>query len=58
MSDDALNRAKRCRELAKGRRRLAAIGFSTETQNHFLRTAEHCSTLAEAEEAADAGVPG
>ncbi len=47
---DALNRAKRYRELAKGCRRLAAIGFSTETRNHFLRMAEHYSTLAEAEE--------
>jgi hypothetical protein len=57
MLDDALNRAKRYRELAKGCRRLAAIGLSTETQNHFLRMAEHYSTLAEAEEAADIGVP-
>jgi hypothetical protein len=54
---DALNRAKRYRELAKGCRRLAAIGFSAETQNHFLRMAEHYSTLAEAEEAADVGAP-
>jgi hypothetical protein len=50
MSDDALNRARRCRALARGCRRLAAIGFSTETQNHFLRMAEHYSTLAEAVE--------
>ena len=56
MLDDALNRATRYRELAKGCRRLAAIGFSTETQNHFLRMAEHYGTLAEAEEAADIGV--
>ncbi len=28
---DALNRAKRYRELAKGCRRLAAIGFSTDS---------------------------
>jgi hypothetical protein len=53
---DALNRAKRYRELAKGCRRLATIGFSAETQNHFLRMAEHYKTLAEAEEAADTGV--
>ena len=58
MLDDALNRAKRYRALARGCRRLAAIGFSTETQNHFVRMAEHYSTLAEAEEAADAGVVG
>ena len=53
---DALNRAKRYRELAKGCRYLAAIGFSTETRNHFLQMAEHYSTLAETEEAAGAGV--
>jgi len=52
---DALNRAKRYRELEKGCRRLATIGFSAETQNHFLRMAEHYKTLAEAEEAADTG---
>jgi hypothetical protein len=56
MLDDALNRAKRYRELAKGCRRLAAIGFSTETRDHFLRIAEHYSALAEAEEAAHTGV--
>jgi hypothetical protein len=55
---DALSRAKRYRELAKGCRRLAVIGFSAETQNHFLRMAEHYSTLAEAEDAADVGIPG
>jgi len=55
---DALNRAKRYRELEKGCRRLATIGFSAETQNHFLRMAEHYKTLAEAEEAADTGVTG
>jgi len=47
---DALNRAERYRELAEGCRRLAAIAFSTETRNHFLRMAEHYSTLADAEE--------
>lgn len=47
---DALNRAKRCRELAKGCRGLAAIAFSTETRNHFLSLAEHYSTQADAEE--------
>jgi hypothetical protein len=57
MLSDALNRAKRYRELAKGCRRLAAIGISTETQNHFLQMADHYSTLAEVEEAADIGVP-
>jgi hypothetical protein len=55
---DALNRSKRYRELAEGYRRLATIGFSAETQNHFLRIAEHYKTLAEAEEAADIGVTG
>jgi hypothetical protein len=48
--------SERYRELAKGCRRLAAIGFSNETQSHFLRMAEHYSTLTEAEEAADIGV--
>jgi hypothetical protein len=52
MLDDALNRANRYRELAKGCRRLAAIGVSTETRDHFLRMAEHYSALAEAEEEA------
>ncbi len=47
---DALNRAKRYRELAKGCRGLAAIAFSTETRNHFLSLAEHYSTQADAEE--------
>jgi hypothetical protein len=47
---DALNRVKRYRELAEGCRHLAAIAFSTETRDHFLRMAEHYSTLAEAEE--------
>jgi hypothetical protein len=47
---DALNRAKRYRELAKGCRSLAAIAFTTETRNHFLVLAEHYHTLADAEE--------
>jgi hypothetical protein len=47
---DALNRAERFRDLAEGCRRLAAIGFSIETRNHFLAMAEHYSSLAEAEE--------
>jgi hypothetical protein len=49
---DALNRAKRYRELSAGCRHLAAIGLSAETRNHFLRMAEHYSTLARAEESA------
>src|SRR5262249_7765386 len=51
MLGDALNRTKQYGELAKGCRRLAAIGISTETRDHFLRMAEHDSALAEAEEA-------
>jgi hypothetical protein len=47
---DALNRAERYRALAEGCRRLAAIGISTETVDHFLRMAEHYTSLAEAEE--------
>jgi hypothetical protein len=47
---DALNRANRYRELSTGCRRLAAIGLSAETRNHFLQMAEHYRTLAEAEE--------
>jgi hypothetical protein len=46
----ALGRAERYRDLAEGCRRLAAIGFSTETRNHYLRMAEHYNTLAEAED--------
>ncbi len=49
---DALNRARRYRELAAGCRRLAAIGLSSETRNHFLQMAEHYTTLAKAEESA------
>ena len=47
---DAFGRAERYRDLAEGCRRLAAIGFSAETRNHYLRMAEHYSSLAEAEE--------
>jgi hypothetical protein len=48
---DALNhRAERYRALAEGCRRLAEIGLSIETQDHFLRMAEHYSLLADAEE--------
>jgi hypothetical protein len=47
---DALSRAQRYRDLAEGCRHLAAIGISTETRNHYLRMAEHYSSLAEAEE--------
>jgi len=47
---DALNRAERYRALAEGCRHLAEIGLSTETQDHFLRMAEHYSSLADAEE--------
>jgi len=46
---DVSNRAECYRELAEGCRRLAAIGLSTETRNHFLWMAEHYSMLAEAE---------
>ena len=47
---DASTRAERYRELAEGCRHLAAIAFSAETRNHFLRMAEHYSMLAGAEE--------
>jgi hypothetical protein len=47
---DALNRAARYRELAKGCRDLAAIAFSIETRTHFLSLAEHYRTQADAEE--------
>jgi hypothetical protein len=55
---DALNRAERYRELAEGCRRLAAIAFSTETRNHFVRMAEHYRTLAEADEPGPPPVEG
>jgi hypothetical protein len=55
---DALHRVERYRELAEGCRRLAAIAFSTETRNHFLRMAEHYGTLAEAEEPGTPPVEG
>jgi hypothetical protein len=47
---DIVNRAERYRILAEGCRRLAEIGLSSETQDHFLRMAKHYSSLAEAEE--------
>jgi hypothetical protein len=47
---DGLNHAERYHALAEGCRRLAAIGISTETRDHFWRMAEHYSLLAEAEE--------
>ena len=47
---DASNQAERYRALAEGCRRLAAIGLSTETRDHFLRMAEHYSSLAKVEE--------
>ncbi len=40
---DALNRSERYRDLAERCRRLAAIGFSIETRNHYLRMAEQNS---------------
>jgi hypothetical protein len=40
---NALNRVERYRDLAEGCRRLAAIGFSNETRNHYLRMAEQNS---------------
>jgi hypothetical protein len=55
---DALKRAERCRDLAKECRRLAAISSSTDIRDRYLRMAEHYSSLAEAEEAADTGVLG
>ena len=48
---DALNRAKRYRDLSAGCRDLAAMGLSAETRNHFLHMAAHYSSLATAEEA-------
>jgi hypothetical protein len=45
-----LNRAERYRALAEGCRRLADIGISTETRDHFLRMAEHYSSLARTED--------
>ena len=54
----ASNRAERCRDLAKECRRLAAISSSTPIRARYLRMAEHYSSLAKAEDAADTGVPG
>ena len=54
----ASNRAERCRDLAKECRRLAAISSSTHIRARYLRMAEHYSSLAKAEEAADTGVRG
>jgi hypothetical protein len=48
--EDILNRAERYRALAEGCRRLAAIGLSNETRDHFSWMAGHYSSLAAAEE--------
>jgi len=47
---DALKQAEHYRDLEKRYLRLAAICSSTQNRNHYLRIAEHYSTLAEAEE--------
>jgi len=47
---NGLKRAEHYRDLAKRYIRLAAISSSTENRNHYLRIAEHYSTLAEVEE--------
>ncbi len=52
---DALKQAEHYRDLEKRYLRLAAIGSSTERRNHYLRIAEHYSTLAEAEELSTPG---
>jgi len=46
---DARTQAERYRDLAEEYRRLA-IGSSTEMRDRYLRMAEHCRMLAEAEE--------
>jgi hypothetical protein len=45
-----LKRAEHYRDLARRYLRLAAMGSSAENRNHYLRIAEHYSTLAETEE--------
>ena len=50
MSDALMRRAAHYRHLERGCRRLAAIEASTDIRNHYLRMAEHYSTLAGAEE--------
>jgi plasmid replication initiation protein len=47
---DALKRAEQYRDLAKRYLRLAAIISSAKKRNHYLQIAEHCNSLAEAEE--------
>jgi len=47
---NGLKRAEQYRDLAKRYIRLAAMSSSTENRNHYLRIAEHYSTLAEAED--------
>jgi hypothetical protein len=47
---DTSNQVERYRALAEGCRRLAEIGLSTETQDHFLWMAEHYRSLADTEE--------
>ena len=49
---DALNRAARCRDLARDCRDVAAVCSSTEMRNHCLQMVEHYNTLAQAEELA------
>ncbi len=50
MSDALMRRAAHYRHLERGCRRLAAIEASTDIRNHYLRMAEHYSTLAAAGE--------
>jgi hypothetical protein len=47
---DALNRAGRCRDLAKDCHDAAASCSSTEMRDHCLQMEEHYRTLAQAEE--------
>jgi|SRR5215469_2808202 len=55
---DPLYRARRCRDLSEERRSIAPLcAPSTEMQTHYSLMSEHYSSLAEAEEVGNAGLP-
>jgi hypothetical protein len=52
---DALKQAEHYRDLEKRYLHLAEIGSSIKRRNHYLRMADHYSTMAESEELSTLG---
>jgi hypothetical protein len=52
---DALKQAEHYRDLEKRFLHLAEVGSSTKRRSHYLRMADHYSTLAESEELSTLG---